>query len=83
MGHTSSELFTTRERDAPTTKSFDNSNTITKYIMRYSIMLQLVATITLIFLGTAGLFAWLQYRPAPEEPNTPGRISSVSTRIST
>ncbi|MBF2015392.1 MAG: hypothetical protein IGS23_09370 [Rivularia sp. T60_A2020_040] len=49
--------------------------------MRYSIMLQLVATITLIFLGTAGLFAWLQYRPAPEEPITPGRISSISTHI--
>ncbi|MEB3216195.1 MAG: hypothetical protein VKN72_08165 [Nostocales cyanobacterium 94392] len=49
--------------------------------MRYSIMLQLVATITLIFLGTAGLFAWLQYRPAPEEPNTLGRISSIPSRI--
>ncbi|AFY77158.1 MAG: hypothetical protein IGR93_04290 [Hydrococcus sp. C42_A2020_068] len=35
--------------------------------MRYSIMLQLVAIITLIFLGTAALFAWLQYRPGPEE----------------
>lgn len=34
--------------------------------MRYSIMLQLVAAITLIFLGTAALFAWLQYRPIPE-----------------
>jgi predicted negative regulator of RcsB-dependent stress response len=38
--------------------------------MRYSIMLQLVATITLIFLGTAALFAWLQYRPGPEEQST-------------
>jgi hypothetical protein len=42
--------------------------------MRYSIMLQLVATITLIFLGTAALFAWLQYRPAPKETNIQGRI---------
>ncbi|MGB7377187.1 MAG: hypothetical protein WA959_11575 [Rivularia sp. (in: cyanobacteria)] len=37
--------------------------------MRYSIMLQVVATITLIFLGTAALFAWLQYRPSPQERN--------------
>lgn len=35
--------------------------------MRYSLMVQLVATITLIFLGTAALFAWLQYRPGLEE----------------
>lgn len=35
--------------------------------MRYSIMLQLVAAIGVIFLGTAALFAWLQYRPIPEE----------------
>jgi len=38
--------------------------------MRYSIMIQLVATITLIFLGTAVLFAWLQYRPGLEEERT-------------
>lgn len=35
--------------------------------MRYSIMLQVVATITALFLSTAALFAWLQYRPVPEE----------------
>jgi hypothetical protein len=35
--------------------------------MRYSIMLQVVAIISAIFLGTAALFAWLQYRPTPEE----------------
>lgn len=35
--------------------------------MRYSIMIQLVAAITLIFLGTAAMFAWLQYRPGLEE----------------
>ncbi|WP_190751185.1 hypothetical protein [Tolypothrix sp. FACHB-123] len=36
-------------------------------IMRYSIMLQVVASITLIFLGTATLFAWLQYRQVTDE----------------
>ncbi|NWF59438.1 MAG: hypothetical protein HXY43_09060 [Fischerella sp.] len=51
--------------------------------MRYSIMLQLVATITFIFLSTAALFAWLQYRPAPEETNTQGRISYIPTRFPT
>lgn len=30
--------------------------------MRYSIMLQVVGIITLILVGTAGLFAWLQNR---------------------
>lgn len=33
--------------------------------MRYSIMLQLVGIITLILVGTAGLFAWLQNREIP------------------
>ncbi|MEN9567135.1 MAG: hypothetical protein RLZZ69_2331 [Cyanobacteriota bacterium] len=33
--------------------------------MRYSIMLQLVGIITLILVGTAGLFAWLQTRDIP------------------
>lgn len=51
--------------------------------MRYSIMLQLVATITFIFLGTAALFAWLQYRPSPEKTNTHSRISSVTIRLLT
>lgn len=30
--------------------------------MRYSIMLQVVGMITVILVGTAGLFAWLQNR---------------------
>ncbi|MEA5570899.1 hypothetical protein [Calothrix sp. UHCC 0171] len=47
--------------------------------MRYSIMLQLVATITLIFLSTAVLFAWLQYRPIPKEANIQGKTSSIYT----
>lgn len=34
--------------------------------MRYSIMLQLVVAIALIFLGSAAMFAWLQYRPSPD-----------------
>ncbi|EHC18713.1 hypothetical protein [Fischerella thermalis] len=51
--------------------------------MRYSIMLQLVAAITLIFLGTAALFAWLQYRPIPEETNTQSRISCIYNRFPT
>jgi len=33
--------------------------------MRYSIMLQLVAGTTLIFLGVAVLFAWIQTRIEP------------------
>jgi hypothetical protein len=33
--------------------------------MRYSIMLQVVGMITLILVGTAGLFAWLQNREIP------------------
>ncbi|MGF1590155.1 MAG: hypothetical protein ACFCU7_13090 [Pleurocapsa sp.] len=33
--------------------------------MRYSIMLQMVGIITLILVGTAGLFAWLQNRDIP------------------
>ncbi|MBD2168454.1 hypothetical protein H6G04_29160 [Calothrix membranacea FACHB-236] len=48
--------------------------------MRYSIMLQVVATITLVFLGTAALFAWLQYRPGPEETNTQIPKNSISVR---
>jgi hypothetical protein len=33
--------------------------------MRYSIMLQLVTGITLILVGGAALFAWIQSRPNP------------------
>lgn len=35
--------------------------------MRYSIMVQLVTGITLILLGAAALFAWVQTRTAPTE----------------
>jgi hypothetical protein len=35
--------------------------------MRYSIMLQIVTGITLILLGGAGLFAWIQNRPNPPQ----------------
>lgn len=38
--------------------------------MRYSIMLQIVAIITVILLGAAGLFAWLQNRPGPSQQTT-------------
>lgn len=38
--------------------------------MRYSIMLQIVGIITLIFLGVAALFAWLQNRPIPVPRNS-------------
>jgi len=33
--------------------------------MRYNIMVQLVAGMTLILLGTAALFAWIQTRSEP------------------
>jgi len=35
--------------------------------MRYSIMLQLVRIITLILVGTAALFAWVQSRSTPQK----------------
>lgn len=43
--------------------------------MRYSIMLQLVAATTIVLLGAAALFAWLQNRT---EPGTvqPARVST-------
>ncbi len=46
--------------------------------MRYSIMLQLVATISLVFVGTAALFAWLQCRPIPEEQTKQTNIPTNS-----
>lgn len=51
--------------------------------MRYSIMLQLVASITFIFIAAA-LFARLQYLPSPNQPSnfgvesTEGKVSSSS-----
>lgn len=38
--------------------------------MRYSIMLQLVVAIAFIFLGSAAMFAWLQYRPGTEQSSS-------------
>ncbi len=49
--------------------------------MRYSIMLQLVAAITLIFLGTAAMFAWLQYRPGLEEKRTQSILPIARDRL--
>jgi hypothetical protein len=45
--------------------------------MRYSIMLQLVTGTTLILVGAAALFAWLQNRTEPVE----SRIQPVSSRV--
>lgn len=47
--------------------------------MRYSIMIQLVATITFIFVSAAALFAWLQYRPSPNQPSNSGVESTEFT----
>jgi hypothetical protein len=46
--------------------------------MRYSIMLQIVGIITLILLGAAALFAWLQHRPAPAQPTTDTNVKSFT-----
>jgi hypothetical protein len=35
--------------------------------MRYSILLQLVSFLTLILLGAAAFFAWMQNRPTNEQ----------------
>ncbi len=51
--------------------------------MRYSIMIQLVATITLIFLGTAAMFAWLQYRPGLKEKRTHSILPIARDRATT
>lgn len=44
--------------------------------MRYSIMLQVVGIITLILVGTAGLFAWLQNREVP-----PSEVKSQRSEV--
>ncbi|MGL5193621.1 MAG: hypothetical protein ACRC8Y_08440 [Chroococcales cyanobacterium] len=44
--------------------------------MRYSIMLQIVAIITVILLANAALFAWLQNRPGPTQETTEGMVKS-------
>lgn len=43
--------------------------------MRYSIMLQIVASITMILVGSAALFAWIQNRPT-ETRSDPGLTRS-------
>jgi hypothetical protein len=45
--------------------------------MRYSIMLQIVAGTTLILVGFAALFAWLQNRVEPVDRKN----SDVSSRV--
>ena len=52
--------------------------------MRYNIMLQLVVCTTLILVGAAALFAWIQTRPDPVEMNRkprglPESIPQIST----
>jgi hypothetical protein len=37
--------------------------------MRYSIMLQIVASTTVILVGAAALFAWIQNRPTETRSN--------------
>ena len=47
--------------------------------MRYSIMLQVVGIITLILVGTAGLFAWLQNREiSPSESTSEQLIQQLT-----
>lgn len=46
--------------------------------MRYSIMLQVVGLITLILIGTAGLFAWLQNRNSPSESQSKRLIQQLT-----
>ncbi|MFB2977211.1 hypothetical protein [Microseira sp. BLCC-F43] len=51
---------------------------ITNSVMRYSIMLQLVTGITLVLVGAAALFAWIQNRPNPTpETRKIGLISNL------
>jgi hypothetical protein len=45
--------------------------------MRYSIMLQVVGIITLILVGMAGLFAWLQNREVPPSSEVRSQKSEV------
>jgi hypothetical protein len=48
--------------------------------MRYSIMLQLVTGITLVLVGSAALFAWIQNRPNPSQKVTGYRNSNWINR---
>jgi hypothetical protein len=38
--------------------------------MRYTIMLQIIVGTTLILVGAAAFFAWLQVRPAAQVPSS-------------
>lgn len=49
--------------------------------MRYAIMLQIVGIITIILLGAAGLFAWLQQRPT-QTPKSAKNPVEVITKLS-
>lgn len=42
--------------------------------MRYSLMLQFVVASTLVLVGFAAFFAWLQNRPVGEESRTSERL---------
>lgn len=53
---------------------FNSKHQVQDFTMRYSIMLQLVGLITLVLIGMAASFAWLQNRPAPNQ----GLTSEVS-----
>jgi flagellar basal body-associated protein FliL len=46
--------------------------------MRYSIMLQLVSFLTVILLGAAAFFAWMQNRPASEQSRSILKKTPVS-----
>ncbi len=45
--------------------------------MRYSLMLQVVGTITVILVGSAALFAWLQSRPTPDQNTTENSLNQT------
>jgi hypothetical protein len=49
--------------------------------MRYSIMLQLVSGITLILVGGAAFFAWIENRPTQPEDVTGSRDLNRSNKI--
>jgi hypothetical protein len=52
--------------------------------MRYSIMLQIVVGTTVLLVGAAAFFAWLQVRPVEADPSSshPGRVISCLCNIS-
>ncbi|MCU0527302.1 MAG: hypothetical protein MUF72_21050 [Elainella sp. Prado103] len=50
--------------------------------MRYSIMLQIVTGMTIILLGAAGLFAWLQNRtPAVKPIGAPSASIAIGSQV--